>query len=143
MNSQSTPRLTGPSPERRRPQLFSGSPARVPARPPCAATGPVPAAHRRPVRPGPRPAAQGLGGDPITQRLVIDPELRGDLTHRPSAVEHQLRGSLPELLGVFAPSAHPGPPSSACAKSGGVQPTGVTSGGPWTTPDEMGHPAGS
>src|SRR4051794_3214263 len=38
-----------------------------------------------------------------------------------------LRCSLPELLGVLAPSVHSGPPFLACAKSGGVPPTGVTS----------------
>src|SRR5215204_4194254 len=68
-----------------------------------------------------------LGGDPVAQRLVVDPQLACDLPDAAPAVENQLRRSLPELLGVLAPSAHPGPPSLAVAKSGGVQPTGVTS----------------
>src|SRR5213082_858188 len=37
------------------------------------------------------------------------------------------RRTLPGLLGLLAPSAHPGLPSLACAKSGGIQPMGVNS----------------
>ena len=117
-----TGHLTGPRANRG----ISGSPARVPASRPCAATGPAP-----PLIGGQRGRSLGplsaLGGDPIPQRLVIDPQLGGHLADAAAAVEHQLRGALPALLGVFAATAHPGPPSSARAESGGVQPTGVTS----------------
>src|SRR5688572_9809936 len=120
MNSQSTPRLTGPSPERRRPRLFSRSPARV-------QLGDL-ASQPGQFQPfvgtecgGPIGSLTPFGGNPVPQRLVVDSEFSGDLADAAAAVQHQLRGSLPELLGVLAPSAHPGPPSLADAKSGGVQ----------------------
>src|SRR4051812_137084 len=104
MNSQTSPRLTGPSPERRRPRLFSRSPARVQlgdlAPQPGQLEALIGAERGRPIG-----SLAALGGDPVAQRLVVDPQLAGDLPDAAPAVQHQLRGALAELLGVLAPSA--------------------------------------
>src|SRR3954453_672617 len=127
MNSQSTPRLTAPSPQALKTAAFFQD---LPLEFQLSDLAPQPG-QLQPFVGTEHGGALGsltpFGGDPVAQRLVVDAELSGDLPDAAAAVEHQLRGPLPELLGVLAPSAHPGPPSSAGAKSGGVQPTGVTS----------------
>src|SRR3712207_5367537 len=112
MNSQSTPRFTGPSPERRRPRLFQDLPLELQLgdlAPQPGQLEPLIGAERgRPFGP-----LTARGRDPVPQRLVVDPQLAGHVTDAAPAVQHQLRGPLPELLGVLAPSPPTGPPSLA------------------------------
>src|SRR3954463_2082856 len=83
------------------------------------------------VRSGPHPrrrhvtdsSCAGLGL-PGPQPLSDLAAAMGDGHSRPV---RRGRRTLPGLLGLLAPSAHPGLPSLACAKSGGIQPMGVNS----------------
>jgi hypothetical protein len=97
MKSKTAPRLTAPSPWRRRPRLFQdlflkfqlGDPATQPGE-----LGPLVTTDRSTRR----RAFPPQRGDPVAQRLVIDVEFPGDLTDRPVPVDHEHRRLPAELL---------------------------------------------
>ena len=60
----------------------------------------------RPTRSRPLPPQRG---HPVPQRLVIDTQLAGDVSHRPAGVDHQHRRLPAELFRVLADPPHPGP----------------------------------
>jgi hypothetical protein len=97
MKPKTAPRLTAPSPWRRRPRLFQDLFLQLQFGDPTPQPGNLGSLIGADRATGGHPLSPQRG-DPVAQRLVVDVQLTSDVTNRPAGVDHQHRRLPTELL---------------------------------------------